>query len=66
MTTKPKGVMIGGIEMPGNCAECPCSNPITGFSEEGSLEVVSLDCVVKNRKAQENKRPSWCPLQEVK
>ena len=58
MATKPKGVMIVGMDMPLFCDQCPCFWP-------------NSFCGLKCRFVERNKnnlsvRPSWCPLQEVK
>lgn len=62
MTTKPKGVMIVGMDMPKKCGLCPLLN-INEFKK--------YICFMKqwdNLTEDEVliKRPSWCPLQEVK
>lgn len=53
MTTKPKGVMIVGMEMPDHCIGCPCCFP-------------SGMCSIERKRAFRLGRPSWCPLHEVK
>lgn len=63
MTTKPKGVMIVGRKMPMNCIECPCSRVEVHL---GNLETVCVRCNVFNKETRKTKRPSWCPLKEVK
>lgn len=65
MTTKPKGVMIKGMEMPKNCCECFCCDVRIGLNNEDKWEVYFARCKVKIKNATRTKRPSWCPLQEV-
>lgn len=62
MTTKPKGVMIVGMDMPKSCYECRfrrsflCESICTAvLIEDNKGRVVIKDLY---------KRPSWCPLQE--
>lgn len=62
MTTKPKGVMIVGMEMPRNCVECPLSR-IREYC--GGSEVL-WECIIFYKEGTKTKRPVWCPLQEVK
>lgn len=62
MTTKPKGVMIKGMEMPRNCAECPLS---IVYEYSGGSEIC-WECIIFYKEGIKTKRPSWCPLEEVK
>ena len=63
MTTKPKGVMIVGMEMPKNCHECGFRRCFLYdfFCGAVLLEDNKGRVVIKDL----YKRPSWCPLQEV-
>ena len=63
MTTKLKGVMIVGIDMPRNCVECPCAS-LEVFS--GNFNTTCLKCNVLNKEGRKTKRPSWCHIKEIK
>ena len=67
MTTKPKGVMIKtkgvkvmDMQMPKSCSSC-------FFKFDWGLGYTTYyECLlVKGLEGSVNKRPSWCPLQEV-
>ena len=58
MTTKPKGVMIVGIDMPEGCCECPL------FNEE--LFACNIPSVPFDYNVSFCRRNKECPLQEVK
>lgn len=60
MTTKSKGVMIKGIKIPKDCAECPLSR--VRMDSYGVL----LECLLFYKEGRTTRRPSWCPLREVK
>ena len=66
MTTKLKGVMIKGMDMPQNCFQCPCSMLTRDFENLENIKSLSVECQIKERNCRGNIRPSWCPLQEVK
>lgn len=66
MTTKPKGVMIVGMDMPKKCCECFCCNIRYAMDKEHNWVVDFAECNILKRTATRTKRPSWCPLQEVK
>lgn len=66
MTTKPKGAMIKGIDMPKNCYSCSClqiSFYVDVYKENDKTEFF---CKITSKRAIKRKRPLWCPLQEVK
>lgn len=67
MTTKPKGVMIKGMEIPKSCKKCP-NIRITGtvLEEIPFCKVTGLVITFSEEREKLNNRPSWCPLQEVK
>lgn len=55
------------IEMPEGCFECPSLNTTVDHSGYCILPVFISKCVIKDMKVEnQNNRPSWCPLQEVK
>lgn len=60
MITKPKGVVIKGIKIPRNYVECPLSRV-----REWGFEVF-WECNIFYKEGRKTKRPSWCPLQEMK
>ena len=66
MTTKQKGVMIKGMDMPEKCFSCPCR--YVEYRYFGDIKEVG--CRIRKKKINIeksfDKRPSWCPLQEVK
>lgn len=66
MTTKPKGVMIKGMDMPERCFDCPACYATMSLCRKGIWELKENICKVKNKTAAKTKRPWWCPLQEVK
>lgn len=56
-------VKITGMEMPKSCSECrgmrvSPHNFLCFFADERAIKVI--------RETDLQKRPSWCPLQEVK
>ena len=62
MTTKPKGVMIKGMDMPTRCILCP-------FVRHNKMD--EFYCIFKNgmplcRGYLFYERPPWCLLEEVK
>lgn len=64
MTTKPKGVMIKGMEMPRTCIDCPCARAaIVCHKDKNYIDFI---CQNTSKRAYKTKRPSWCPLQDVK
>ena len=67
MTTKLKGVMIKGMEMPENCKKCPNIRTTgTVLEDIPFCKVTGLVITFSEERAKLNNRPSWCPLQEVK
>ena len=76
MTTKPKGVMIVGMEMPKNGMDCflaevkntPNTTLTIHLLETGIKTVWTPEiyCVITKKYCDCEERPSWCPLQEVK
>lgn len=61
MTTKLKGVMIVGMDMPKNCWHCPFS---FNWGLGGNTD---YECrLAQGLHGSVNKRPLGCPLKEVK
>ena len=56
MTTKPKGVMIKGMDMPKSCYDCPLFN-----REHLSCNIIGYDDDVSVLSRSKN-----CPLREVR
>lgn len=52
-----KAVLV--VDMPGCCADCPCS-----FFERGN-PILNLICGVTQEDAYNVGRPAWCPLREL-
>ena len=66
MTTKPKGVMIKGMKMPRTCIDCPCSQVTFYVDVYKDINETHFFCKNTSKRAMKTKRPSWCPLEEVK
>lgn len=66
MTTKPKGVMIKGMEMPKTCMDCCCLQITFHVDVYKDVGKTHFFCKNTSKRAMKTKRPSWCPLQEIK
>lgn len=55
------GVLIEGMDMPKNCASCPCGNAQIDYCYAKNRCIVKLDNVYPYTE----KRPDWCPLVEI-
>lgn len=67
MTTKPKGVMIKGMDMPECCKKCPFKTIGNAMLKDFPVCMfMGLSISFYEERAKLNNRPSWCPLQEVK
>lgn len=62
MSGKQKGVLVVGMEMPNKCGLCPLLNI------DGRKKYICFMKQWATLREEEVfiKRPSWCPLQEVK
>lgn len=63
---KPKGVMIVGRKMPRTCIDCPCSQVTFYVDVYKDINETHFFCKNTSKRAYKTKRPSWCPLREVK
>lgn len=67
MTTKPKGVMIKGMNMPKHCNKCPFKITLKAVLEDTSICMFNgLVIPFYVEFSEIGKFPPWCPLQEVK
>lgn len=55
-------VLIEGMDMPKNCASCPCVNTQVDYCYAKGKCIKKLDNVYPYTE----KRPDWCPIREVK
>lgn len=65
MTTKPKGVMIKGMDMPKSCFSCVCRNELFASCQKSFESCRPVGCRIMNKRGNKTNRPSWCPLQEI-
>lgn len=67
MTTKPKGVMIVGMDMPECCNKCPLKTMFKAVLNDVSVCMLTGFNIPFYVESSELRTfPTWCPLQEVK
>ena len=66
MTTKPKGVMIVGMDMPDCCNKCPFKITLKAVVEDNSICMLNGFAIPFYVESSELRIfPTWCPLREV-